>query len=305
MSDTPERLKLAPVGLWTPALDVLPASQLKEQAAELEELGYGAIWTGEVAGRDPFVTHTLILSSTKKMVGATGIANIWGRDPITMVGGAKALTEAFPERFILGLGVSHKNLVSDLRGHDYSKPLTNMRKYLDAMDKAPYQAFRPKTPLRRVLAALKPKMLGLSAERTDGAHPYFVPVEHTAQARKHLGPDPLLCPEQMVLLEKDASKAREIARGWMKVYAQQPNYANNLLDLGYTEEDISKLSDKLVDAIVAWGSVEQITKRVKAHFDAGADHVAVQALPDSPRGVPTDQWKELAPALTALKGRAA
>ena len=305
MADTPERLKLAPVGLWTVALDNLPASQAKEKAAELEELGYGAIWTGEVAGRDPFVTHTLILSSTKKMVGATGIANIWGRDPITMVEGAKALTEAFPERFVLGLGVSHKNLVSDLRGHDYSKPLTNMRRYLDAMDKSPYQAHRPTTPLRRVLAALKPKMLGLAGERTDGAHPYFVPVEHTAQARERLGREPLLCPEQMVVLEKDPGKAREVARAWMKVHAQQPNYANNLRDFGFSDDDIKSLSDKLVDAIVAWGSVEQITERVKAHFDAGADHVAVQALPDTPRGVPTDQWKELAPALTALKGRAA
>ena len=297
-------LRLPTIGVWTGALDVVPAARARELAAELEELGYGAVWIPEVAGRDVFVHLALLLSATSRLVGATGIANIWGRDAVTMVGAAKGLAEAFPERALIGLGVSHKNLVEGLRGHDYDKPLSAMRTYLERMDASPYTALRPTTPMRRVLAALGPKMLQLAGERTDGAHPYFVPPEHTATARQVLGAGPLLCPEQAVLLETDPTKAREIGRTHTAIYVAQPNYANNLRRLGFTDDDLEGGgSDRLVDAIVAWGTVDDVVARVQAHLDAGADHVCVQALTASFREVPDVQWRELAPALVGLTGR--
>ena len=305
--ETP-RFAVPPIGVWTGSLDVLPARQAQEQAAELEALGYGVVWLPEVAGRDPFVHLALLLSATTTLIGATGIANIYGRDAVSMAEAVKALTEAFPERVLAGLGVSHQHLVEGLRGHVYDKPLSAMREYLDKMDSAPYIAHRPTTPVRRVIAALRPKMLALAAEKADGAHPYFVPPEHTARARELLGPEPLLCPEQTVLLESDPGKARELGRAFCRIYLNAPNYVNNLRTLGFEDEDLSAAdggSDRLVDAIVAWGSVDDILKRVQAHFDAGADHVCIQALPDSPRGVPVDQWRELAAPLKELAaGRA-
>lgn len=296
-----DRFELPRIGLWTAALDAVPTSRARELAAELEELGYGALWLPEVAGRDPFVHLALLLASTKRLIGATGIANIWARDAVATAGAVKALTEAFPERMLVGLGVSHQNLVNDLRGHNYNKPLSAMREYLKAMESAPYSAFRPTTPVRRVIAALRPKMLQLAAEQADGAHPYFVTPEHTAKARETLGAGPLLCPEQAVVLESDPAKAREIGRIYTSVYLGQPNYVNSILELGFAEEDLKDGgSDAFVDALVAWGDEDAILTRVRAHLDAGADHVAVQALTAGRRDVPEGQWRELAPALTAL-----
>lgn len=295
------RFEIPRTGLWTGALDTVPTSRARELAAELEELGYGALWIPEVAGRDPFVHLALLLSSTTRLVGATGIANIWARDAVATSGAVKALTEAFPERMLLGLGVSHSNLVNDLRGHNYTKPLTAMRQYLEALDKAPYTAHRPTTPVRRVLAALRPKMLGLAAEKADGAHPYFVTPEHTAKARETLGAGPLLCPEQAVVLESDPTTARAIGREYTSLYLGQPNYLNSVRELGFAEEELADGgSDAFVDALVAWGDEDTILARVSAHLDAGADHVAVQALPAHRRDVPEKQWRELAPALTSL-----
>ncbi len=295
-----ERFTLPRTGLWTGALDALPAGQARELAAELEALGYGAVWIPEVAGRDPFVHLSLLLSATDRLIGATGIANIWARDAVAASGAVKALTEAFPERMLLGLGVSHQNLVNDLRGHHYDKPLTAMRNYLDAMDSAPYTAHRPSTPVRRVLAALRPRMLRLAAEKTDGAHPYFITPEHTAKARETLGAGPLLCPEQAVVLESDPATARAIGREYTSLYLSQANYVNSIRELGFAEEDLADGgSDRFVDSLVAWGDEESILARVREHLDAGADHVAVQALPAHRRDVPAGQWRELAPALTA------
>jgi probable F420-dependent oxidoreductase len=289
------------IGIWTGALDMVPLSESQTLACELEELGYGAVWLPEVAGRDVMAHLALLLSATRKIVGATGIASIWARDAVTMTGGVKGLTEAFPDRVVLGLGVSHKNLVEDLRGHSYDQPLTAMAKYLDAMDAAPYTAVRPTTPVRRVLAALGPKMLALAAERSSGAHTYLVPPEHTAVARAVLGSGPLLCPEQAVLLETDAERAREIARDHMTHYLARPNYRANLRRLGFVETDFDQGgSNRLVDAIVAWGDEDSVLGRVQAHLLAGADHVCLQALPATARGVPADQWRQLAPAMREL-----
>lgn len=285
-------------GVWTGQLELVPASQSQEFAAELESLGYGAVWIPEVAGRDVMLHLGLLLSATTKMVGATGIASIYARDPVTMTGGLQGLTEAFPDRVLLGLGVSHHTLVEGLRGHDYGRPLATMRQYLDAMDASPYTSARPTTPTRRVLAALGPKMLELSAQKTEGAHSYFVPPEHTASARETLGAGPLLCVEQAVLLETDPSVARQVGRAHTATYVRLPNYANNLRRHGFSDEDFAHGgSDRLIDAIVAWGDVDTISARLRAHFDAGADHVCIQALDPEPRGVPTGQWRELAPAV--------
>ncbi len=294
-------LDLTPVGIWTGALDVVPSSRARELAAELEGLGYGAVWIPEVAGRDPFVHLSMLLSATERIVGATGIANIWARDAVATSCATKTLEEAYPQRVLIGLGVSHQPLVDDLRGHDYGKPLTAMRRYLDGIDQAPFSAERPSTPPKYVLAALRTKMLQLSAERTEGAHPYFVTPEHTVRARETLGADALLCPEQAVVLESDPDRAREIGRGHTTTYLKLPNYVNALLDLGFDEADLNDGgTDAVVDALVAWGDVDTIRDRVQQHLGAGADHVAVQALPVEKRGVPDDQWRELAPALTAL-----
>ena len=296
---------LPPVGLWTGALDAVPASRARELAAELESLGYGALWIPEVAGRDPFVHLALLLSATERMVGATGIANIWARDAVTTSCAANALTEAFPERVLIGLGVSHKNLVGQLRGHHYDKPLTAMREYLDGIAGAPYTAERPTTPVRYVLAALRPRMLHLAAERTEGAHPYFVTPDHTHRAREILGVGPLLCPEQAVLLEADPAEARRVGRTYTSRYLAQPNYVNNLRELGFSDEDLAPDggSDAFVDALVAWGDVTAVAGRVREHLDAGADHVALQVLPTEKRGVPYTQWRELAAPLHEVTRR--
>src|SRR5271169_2293264 len=220
-------IQLGRVGIWTRQLEDQPAARAQETSRELEELGYGALWFGEALGREVLTNAGLHLAGTKRMVVATGIANIYARDAVAMASGQKTLAEAYPNRFLLGLGVSHVPLVEQLRGHRYEKPVATMRAYLDAMDQAPYRAVPPPSKPLRVLAALGPKMLQLSAERADGAHPYNTTPAHTAQARELLGPSPYLCPEQAVVLETDAAKARGIARKFLAIYLTLPNYTNN------------------------------------------------------------------------------
>tara|TARA_B100001250_G_scaffold394655_2_gene398791 strand:- start:5236 stop:6126 length:891 start_codon:yes stop_codon:yes gene_type:complete len=290
------KIDLGKVGLWTGVLDSMPSSAANELCAEASELGFKTIWIPEAVGRDPFVGAMRILENTSDLVIATGIANIYARDAMTMANGQRSIEEAHPGRFLLGLGVSHLHLVEWVRKHDYSKPLTYMREYLKAMHKARFMAVGPSELPELVLAALGPKMLELAASETAGAHPYFVPPEHTQMAREVMGSDALLYPEQMVVLEDDPGVARSVARQHMKTYAALPNYANNLIRLGYDAGDIESLADNVVDAVVAWGSLDQIRNRVNEHFDAGADHVCVQVLTEEPHQVP-DGWRKLAPAL--------
>lgn len=286
------------VGIWNFTLELLPARQAQAAAAEIEALGFKVVWIPEAMGREAFSHAALLLAATRHLAVATGIASIFARDPVTMAAAQKTLTEAYPDRFLLGMGVSHAPLVEMVRGHRYEKPLTTMRHYLDAMDAAPYVAAPPSTAPVRVIGALHPKMLKLAAERTAGAHPYFVPPDHTADARRIMGPGPLLCPEQAVVLESDAGTARDIARAHMATYLGLPNYVNNLKRFGYTDADVANGgSDRLVDAIVAWGDIDAIVRRVKAHHDAGADHVGVQVLDADARALPLRQWRELASAL--------
>lgn len=290
---------LGRIGVWTFALDQQPAGRARELAAELEALGYGAIWIPEAVGRDALVNAYLLLSGTEHLTVATGIASIYARDAIAMNAGWQTVSEAFPGRFVLGLGVSHQPMVEGTRGREYGPPIPAMREYLEQMDAAPYLAAKPTVSPERVLAALGPKMLELARDHSAGAHPYNVPPEHTAQAREILGTGPLLAPEQMVLLETDPARAREIARKTLAIYVPRlPNYTNNLRRLGFTEDDVAApLSDRLVDAIVAWGDADAIRARVQAHHDAGADHVCVQVLPgnDIDRGM--RDYRTLAAAL--------
>jgi probable F420-dependent oxidoreductase len=283
------------VGIWTPVLDALPIARAREVAAEIEAMGFGSILIPEMAGRDPFVLATLLLGATSRIVIGTGIASIYARDAVATNGAQQALNEAFPDRFLLGLGVSHAVAVEGLRGHTYGKPLTAMREYLDAMDAAPYLGFRGDATPTRMLAALGPRMLELAATRTAGAHPYFVPLEHTAFAREHLGPDALLVPEQKIVFSTDPADARARARRAMAVYLGLPNYTNNLARFGYGPDDLADGgSDRLVDAIVAWGDDDAIKARVDAHRAAGADHVVVQVLTDDLRQPPLADWHRLA-----------
>lgn len=290
-------MQLGTIGIWA-FLDMLPAKESQAAAREIEDLGFGALWIPEALGREAFTHAAILLAGTERIVVATGIANVWARDAMAMAGAQRTLAEAYPDRFLLGMGVSHQPLVGGLRGHDYAKPLSYMRAYLDAMDKAVFTAAEPASPPPRVLAALHPKMLQLARERAWGSHPYFVTPEHTARARAALGPDRLLAPEQAVLIETDPALARQIARQHMSIYLGLPNYRRNLLSLGFEEADCEQGgSDRLVDAIVAWGDVDAVVARVHAHLDAGADHVCLQALGPDMRDVPRAQWRALAQAL--------
>lgn len=291
--------RLGSVGVWTGQLDYSPADEVRAAVAELEQLGYGGLWTGEAVGREVFTAVGLLLAASARIVVATGIANIWARDALAMVAGQRALAEAFPGRFLLGIGVSHAPLL-EVRGVDYARPLSMMRAYLDAMDegRAVYRAVAPAVEPPRLLAALGPRMLELAGERGDGAHTYFVPPEHTAEARARLGPGKLLAPEQAAVLERDPSVAREIARRHTSSYLRLVNYTNNLRRFGFDDEDFGGGgSDRLVDAIVVWGDEQAVLDRVRAHRAAGADHVAVQVLDPARRGLPRAQWRALAPAL--------
>ena len=292
-------IDLGRVGIWTGMLDQVPPAQAAELAAEAEELGYRAIWIPEAVGRDPFVMAALLLQGTTELKVATGIASIYARDAMATANAQRTLAGAFPGRFLLGLGVSHRRLVEGLRQHRYARPLGHMREYLERMHGARFMAQGPQELPEIVLAALGPRMLALAAEATAGAHPYLVPPEHTALARRTMGPGAALYPEQKVILDTNPASARALAREHVALYLALPNYTNNLLRLGFEPADFDGgpgggPSDRLVDAIVAWGTPEQAAARVREHLDAGADHVGVQVLADDPDAT-VDGWRTLAP----------
>ncbi len=294
---TARGVHIGQIGIWTSALDRQPASIVRRAAHEIERLGYGALWVGEATRREAFANAALLLSATDRLTVATGIANIWARDPTAMVAGQRTLAEAWNGRFLLGLGVSHDRLVGP-RGHRYDQPLAEMRHYLDAMDDAPYLAPPPDpAAMTRVLGALRPRMLALAAERADGAHPYLVPVEHTERARPILGPGKLLCPEVAVVVTAERRTARRVARAHLETYLRLVNYRRNLAELGFVEDDLAGGgSDRLVDALVVSGSEQQVARRVREHLDAGADHVAIQVLTGDPERLPAEEWAGLAAA---------
>lgn len=294
---TVQHVDLGPVGLWSGALTGLDLTRLGEVAREIEELGYGTLWWGEAPGARETLTQALVvLGATERIAVATGIANLYFRDPSATLSGAATIGALHPGRFALGLGVSHAPLIEGIMGKDYGKPLKTMRAYLDAMD-----ATRLGSPEGReaappvLLAALGPKMLELARDRTQGAHPYLVTPEHTRQAREILGPDKLLAVEQGVVLTTDREVGLRRARGHLELYKTLPNYVNNWLRLGFTEEETQgDLSDRLVEALVVWGDEEAIAARVAEHHDAGADHVCLQVLGDRGGSLELDDVRRLA-----------
>jgi probable F420-dependent oxidoreductase len=283
-------MKIGKLGVWgsTEGFSAVDAAAF---AKRVEAWGYGALWIPEAVGRNVLVHASWLLANTTSLVIATGIANIYARDAAAMASAQLALAEQSGGRFLLGLGVSHIPLVEGVRGHVFEKPIGKMRRYLQDMAKVTYISPRPAEKPLTVIAALGPQMLALTAELADGAHPYNVTPEHTAQARAALGPGKLLCPEQKVLLQTDPAAARAAARRNLAVYLPLPNYRNNMARLGFTESDFaSGGSDRLMDAIVAWGDEAAIRKRIQAHWDAGADHVCIQAIPqDGDSGKPPDE----------------
>jgi probable F420-dependent oxidoreductase len=269
--------QLRTLGVWY-FTDGMPLEQSESFAAKVEGLGYSTLWLPDTVGRDPFAHIAHLAGQTSKLVFATGIASIFHRHPGAMKQVANTLAEQTGGRFVLGLGVSHAPMVAGLRRLDYSNPLSKMRDYLVAMDEAPYGAIAPAAAAPRLLAALGPKMLALSAELADGAHPYWTTPEHTADARAILGAGKLLCVEQKVVLSTDATAARDAAKAALGVYANLPNYRNNWLRLGYSDDEIEQRADRFIDAVVAWGDEDAIRTRITAHLDAGADHVCIQPL---------------------------
>ena len=270
-------MDLGKIGVWT-WLDHLSAVEAAAFATRAESWGYSALWLPEAVGRDPFALISYLAARTERIILATGIANIYARDPMATKALWKTVSELAPNRFILGLSVSHSHLVSNQRGHDYGKPLTTMRNYLEAMQKALYMGREPEHDAPIVLGALRDKMLTLSASAVQGAHPYLVTPAHTERARGVMGPEALLCPEQMVLGETDPVKARKVARANLKVYIGLPNYQNNLRQFGFGDSDFADGgSDRLVDALVCWGEPEKIAAHIEEHLEAGANHVSIQA----------------------------
>ena len=271
-------MKLSRLGVWA-AMDAFTAPEAAAFAKRVEAWGYGALWFPEAMGRNSFVQAAWLLANTTRLVIATGIANIYARDWVAASSAQKALNEQSGGRFLLGLGVSHLPLVEGFRGQHYGKPVETMRAYLEGMKKAHYAAPPPPEPPKTVIAALGPKMLALAGEQADGAHPYNVTPGHTAEARKILGPGKLLCPEQMMLAETNPATARAKAQASLAIYLSLPNYFNNWKRLGFSDADFAKGgSDRLIDAVVAWGDDDAIRTRLSAHWDAGADHVCIQAL---------------------------
>ena len=268
---------------------------------EIESLGYETLWYPEGLGtRESFTNAAVLLAATDRIRVCSGIANIWARDAVSTANASRVLADAFDDRFLLGLGVSHPRQV-DPRGHRYRRPVATMRAYLDAMDDDPFVSpdgpgvKRP--PVPRVLAALRPPMLRLAAEMALGAHTFLVPVEHTRRAREILGPEPLLVVEQKVVLGDDLAEARERARAALAWYLDTPNYVDNLRWLGFSDDDLANGgSDALARALVVAGDERAIEERCREHLAAGASQVAIQPLEEGdPFGRET--FRRLAPVL--------
>ena len=275
------RIQPGRFGVFLGSLAGQPASVEREVLAEMEALGYGTAWYGESIGREAFAHGAILLSATRHMVVASGIANIWARDPQAMATGARALAEAWPDRFILGLGVSHAPMV-ERRGHRYERPVAAMREYLDAMSRATWRG--PDAPMPPiVLAALGPKMVELAGDKTAGDYTYFTTAEHVGQVRRGMGPAAFLAADLPAVLASDRSAARSIGDKHTSLYLSTANYRNNLLRLGWKEDDIEPPgSDRLFDAIVAWGDVRDVRERADAMFAAGADQVVLNLITADP-----------------------
>jgi probable F420-dependent oxidoreductase len=286
--------------VWTFAFDARPMASVRTDAREIESLGYPALWVPEGGGSRDVTSHlAVLLASTDTIALCSGIANITARQPEVLQAAAVTLADAYDDRLVVGIGVGHE-YSTERRGAEWARPLDRTRTYLQRMDEV--DGFPPpRSPVRRLLAALGDGMLRLSSERALGAHTYFVPPEHTAHARLVLGPAPVLAVEQTVVLDRSVSAARRIARAWVRDYLELPNYSRNWLRLGYRDEDVGGGgSDRLVDAGVVCGDVDAVVTRVRDHLAAGADHVCVQVIGEDDADARLPQLRELAPALVDL-----
>ena len=293
-------LRSTRTGVWTPALEAQPGPRAQEVAAELEELGFGSLWLPEAYGREAFTGAQALLAATRRIVVGTGIASIYARGAMAANGAARLLESLSPGRFVLGLGVSHKPSVERDRKEIYLPPIQAMGDYLDDLDAAPYFGSDAAMP-PVVLAALGPKMLGLARDRTAGAHSYLVMPEHTASARKTLGPGRLLVVEQAVVLDQGRGESLRRAHDHLNIYTGLPNYRNSWLRQGFTDEDFVRGgSERLADALVVQGDEADVVAGVCAHLDAGADHVLLQVLGSDLTQLPIDEWRRLAPAVAPL-----
>jgi probable F420-dependent oxidoreductase len=289
-------IELAGTGIWSGALRRGDPAEVADVASEVDELGYSAVWIGDVGG-DLWGCVTTLLEATERAIVATGIANIWIRTPEDTAAQHATLNAKHGHRFLLGIGVSHGHLVEGVFGQEYRRPLARLGQFLDGLD----EAEAPVPVDERVIAALGPKALALAGERSAGTHPYLTSPEHTATAREALGAGAIVAPEQGLILETDADRARAIGRQFLSRYLEAPNYTNNLRRLGFSEEDIAGGgSDRLVDALIAWGDEDALAARVQAHRDAGASHVCVQVLTAAEQPpFPREEWRRLAPVLTS------
>jgi probable F420-dependent oxidoreductase len=291
-----ERLR-GTVGIWTSTHESLRASRCGEVALELESLGFAAMWFPESWGRESFTSAALLLGATSKMVVASGIANIWARDAVSAANATKTLNAAFDDRFVLGLGVSHRPLVERLRGHEYVAPLSAMDEYLSSMDAAPMYAPEGDRRYARVIAALGPMMLGLGAAKADGVHTYLVTPEHTALARSIVG-DKFVGVEQAVVLGGSREEFLRLAHTYLEFYTGLENYRNSWRRFGFTDEDFVRGgSEKLCDAMVVHGDEGAVLARITEHRQTGADHVCLQVLSGDLAFPPIEQWRRLAPAV--------
>lgn len=285
-------MELSGIGVWSQQLRYGDAGQAAEAAAELEELGYSALWVPDVGG-PVFDAVGNLLAATRRAVVATGILNLWMHTPEDAASAHAALTAEHGDRFLMGIGVSHAPLIDHKEAGRYRRPLSAMAAFLDGLDAAK----QPVPVESRVLAALGPKMLALASERARGVHPYLVTPDHTRKAREALGEGALVLPEQTVILCGSRDEAREIGVPWLRSYLSLPNYANNLLRLGFSAQDVESVSESLFDALIAWGDEEAIRSRVDEHRAAGADHVCLQVLTADSNAFPREEWRRIAAAL--------
>lgn len=296
----PAAQQLGKIGVWSGRLQRLPIVDARSLVTEWEELGYSAVWISESpSARDVLTFAAVLLCGSRSITVATGIAVIWNRDPTTTMNATRTLAEAHPGRFVLGVGVSHRTSVEG-RGHRYAEPLAAMRSYLLDMDEAPFDGAPAALRAPRLVAALGPRMTRLAGDLADGVHPFLTTPAHTATVRKALGPGPIVAVEQAVLLSEDRHDARAAARSNLERFLRWPNYRHHFLRMGFTERDLEgRGSDRLVDALYAYGDGTAVERRVAEHLDAGADHVGIQVVPVGEMGE-AEVLRKLAPLL--LKG---
>lgn len=306
----PVTSRLGTIGLYSTEMRFGATDDIINAAHQVEDLGFGAVWLPGAFGGPVFDSVKLILDTTRDLVVATAIANIWAHSADETAQAYAHISAEHPDRFLLGLGASHPEFAEAMGVSDYAKPFTAMKNFLDALDRAD----PPVPSTGRALAALGPKMRTLAVTRTAGIHSYFVPATHTEATRADAGPDALLAVEHAVVIEDDPARAREIARAYTSVYLGLRHYTQNLLRFGYTEDDFRDGgSDRLVDSLVAWGSPEDIRRRLTEHLDAGATHVCAQIIAAGwdPRKLlagqdvrqPTSEWLALADAVLPARRR--